>query len=420
MKVIDHILHKIDAIKQQREDEEEERYFRKYAHIFDLTYIFFSKNKVLLYGGTALNELMPKNLKIYKEHTLPDIDVFSTNAYNLAVKLVKYFHRKGFDNITTSYTEALHEGTYKVFVDSLQVADITNVTPKTFKRMSENAVLSKSLNINIVNPQVLRMSLHLILSKGDSDSVNRWEKNLKRLYTLYKVYPPVVCESQSQSQSQSQNQNQSETSSISKKVSSSLQQALKETDYVLLGMHEVELLLGKPILFNDIPPIQVLVENSDLKHVANNLISRAKTFQSASTTSEKSTITCSNVYKADHFIPDHICIKSAGNIVAIIYYADDCVNYNEYKGSRIASIHTVIRMYLSMLLSPYKHFEKFANSCECVATMLSIINQQSHKPSSKLQITNKLLKDVVGKCYGSYNGIVTMRKDRLQRIAKKK
>lgn len=415
MKVIDYIIQNIEVIKQQRDDEEEERYFRKYAHIFDLTYVFFSKNKVLLYGGTALNELMPKNLKIYKEHTLPDIDVFSIDAYNLAVKLVKYFHRKGFDNITTSYTEALHEGTYKVFVDSIQVADITDVTKKTFKRLSENSVLSKSLNINIVNPQVLRMSMHLILSKGDSDSVSRWEKNLKRLYALYKVYPPVACKSQSGA------------SPTSKVVVSSLRHALKERDYVLLGMHEVELMLGKAISFADIPPIQVLVENSDLKQVANNIISRAKTFLSVSATSTKSTptstntstLTCSNVYKADHFIPEHICIKSNGKIVAIIYYADDCVNYNEYKGARIASIHTIIRIYLSMLLSPYKHFEKFANSCECVATMLSIINQQSHKPNNKMQIKNKLLKDVVEKCYGSYNGIVTMRKDRLQRIANK-
>ena len=118
------------------------------------------------------------------------------------------------------------------------------------------------------------------------------------------------------------------------------------------------------------------------------------------------------VYTSDEFIPEHIFIMYKNHRLISIYQASACVSYNEYKNMRIASIHTLLRMYLSMMLSSYNHFSNSLDSIECLVNTLSIY----HKKLSKSK--RILAQEIIGQCYGSYKGLVTMRRDRLLRIAK--
>ena len=67
-------------------------------------------------------------------------------------------------------------------------------------------------------------------------------------------------------------------------------------------------------------------------------------------------------------------------------------------------------MYLSIILSPYKHFTNI-DSLECLTNTLALLNNKSRGTNKKL------LQDVVGQCYGENIGLVTMRKNRLLRLA---
>ena len=77
MKGIDTQIKKIEKIAADIEKEEEHEQFTKYRKIFDDAIAYIKTKRVLLYGGTAINDLLHVKDKIYGAEVLPDIDVFS-------------------------------------------------------------------------------------------------------------------------------------------------------------------------------------------------------------------------------------------------------------------------------------------------------------------------------------------------------
>jgi len=318
------------------------------------------------------------------------------DAIGLAEKLVKFYISKGYDKVSTSFTHALHKGTYKVFVNSVQVADISNVSKMTFKRLSENSHMSR-IHIPIVNVQFLRMTLHLILSKGDSDSVQRWERVFKRLLTFYKEFPPKPCAYKAT------DNNNNEI--IPNEVILELYKFFQHSEYVLFGLHEVELILGKEIDRDpNIAPIHMFVQDGDM-------VSTTHKIKHALHSSIKHHFKVSKVFDADDFMPKHVIMYYNKKPAIILYSTNECISYNEYYGIRIASIHAIVRMFICMTLTNQPHFEKYANSFECIANTLTIVHARKRGRTTK-----KLFQDIVENCYGVYPGIITMRKERLMRI----
>jgi hypothetical protein len=85
------------------------------------------------------------------------------------------------------------------------------------------------------------------------------------------------------------------------------------------------------------------------------------------------------------------------------------MTYVSHNKQKIASIHTIIRMYLSMVLSTYDHFETENHSLECLVNILSII-QQKMSGSRK-----KIYQQLIEQCYGPYQGLITLRRERVLR-----
>ena len=405
------ILKKIEHIAQHKDEEEEVRYYEKYSNVFEETYKILRKRKVLLYGGVAINELLPPKLQFYKTTALPDIDILTIDGEKLAKKIVKYFHKKGFNNITTSHSEALHPGTYKVYVDSLQILDITDIPLNVYTRLHKNAVMSERLKLNIVDPQFLRMTLHLILAKGDATTVHRWGKVLERLTLFYKHFPPKPCKTISASTASTATASTANRlTQFPEDLITTIYSILGNTEYILFGVHEIEYILEKtPFSYTSISPIQILCKETNLTHVVKSFINKIVAHNKDYT----SYLKYSPIYKDDTLISDHIFVYYKNTLLLSIYNANVCYGYTVYNGLRIASIHTIVYMYLSMLLSPYKHFNNMS-SLECLVNAL-VIKQNSMRSSKK-----KLFQDVVSQCYGENIGLVTMRKNRLLRLASNK
>ena len=146
----------------------------------------FIKTKALIcYGGTAINNILPKKDQFYdKEIEIPDYDFFSPNALADAKELADIYVRNGFEEVEAKSGQ--HFGTFKVFVNFIPVADITSVPPELFKKLKLSAKRVNS--IMYAPPNYLRMSMYLELSRPAGD-VSRWEKVLKRLTILNKHYP---------------------------------------------------------------------------------------------------------------------------------------------------------------------------------------------------------------------------------------
>jgi hypothetical protein len=146
---------------------------------------FIKRKKLLCYGGTAINNILPKQDQFYnKDVEIPDYDFFSYNALNDAKELVDIYLSEGFEEVEAKSGQ--HHGTYKVFVNFIPVADITYIPKELFNALKDDSI--KVGGIHYAPPNWLRMGMYLELSRPAGD-VSRWEKVLKRLTLLNKHHP---------------------------------------------------------------------------------------------------------------------------------------------------------------------------------------------------------------------------------------
>ena len=146
---------------------------------------FLRDRKLICYGGTAINNILPVQDQFYdKSLEIPDYDFYSPQALKDAKDLANIYFKKGFESVEAK--AGVHFGTYKVFVNYIPVADITFLEPKLYKSIFKDSIRVEG--IYYCAPNYLRMSMFLELSRPMGD-VSRWEKVLKRLMLLDKHYP---------------------------------------------------------------------------------------------------------------------------------------------------------------------------------------------------------------------------------------
>ena len=85
---------------------------------------FIINKKLVCYGGTAINNILPKYAQFYdKEIEIPDYDFFSNDALNHAKELADIYFKAGYNDVEAK--AGAHQGTFKVFVNFIPIADIT-------------------------------------------------------------------------------------------------------------------------------------------------------------------------------------------------------------------------------------------------------------------------------------------------------
>jgi len=161
------------------------------THIISIVETFLAERKRIIYGGAAINALLPKNLKFYGPDDLPDYDFLTPDALEDCALLMEKYKIAGFKDVETRL--GIHEGTYKIFVNYRAAADITEMPRDIYNRLHKKARVRGSLIC--APPDWLRMAAYLELSRPLGDVENRWQKVFYRLQLLNKVYPlqPVGC-----------------------------------------------------------------------------------------------------------------------------------------------------------------------------------------------------------------------------------
>jgi hypothetical protein len=179
------------AILRTAIDKAEEIQGRKAANSSEVKRIigivenFLRKKSLICYGGTAINNILPKQDQFYNtDIEIPDYDFYSSNALNDSKELVDIYIENGFQEVEAKSGQ--HHGTFKVYVNFIPVADITFVPKELFVAIKKEAI--KVGGIFYAPPNLLRMGMYLELSRPAGD-VSRWEKVLKRLTLLNKHYP---------------------------------------------------------------------------------------------------------------------------------------------------------------------------------------------------------------------------------------
>ena len=146
---------------------------------------FLRDTKTCCYGGTAINNILPAEDQFYdKSVELPDYDFFTPNAMEDAKKLADIYYKAGFSEVEAK--SGVHHGTFKVFVNFIAVADITQMDKGLFDQVYKDSI--KVAGIHYAPPDYLRMAAYLELSRPAGD-VSRWEKVMKRIKLLNNNYP---------------------------------------------------------------------------------------------------------------------------------------------------------------------------------------------------------------------------------------
>ena len=146
---------------------------------------FMRRKKVVCYGGTAINNILPQNAQFYNNNIeIPDYDFYSPTALNHSKELADIYAKHGYSEVEVR--SGMHKETYKVFVNFIPIADITQFEPKIFKLLFSHSIRKEG--ISYAAPDYLRLQTYNELSRPDGD-VSRWEKIYKRLLLLNKYYP---------------------------------------------------------------------------------------------------------------------------------------------------------------------------------------------------------------------------------------
>ncbi len=172
----------LDIIKKASEEAQkkidyESAHDEDIVRAIDVVEDFLRKKHRLCYGGQAINAHLPSKYKFYDpEYSVPDYDFFSPDQSTDIKILVKDLKKAGFTEI--SAREGMHEGTIKIYVDFIPVADITQIDPKLYRILSSREY--RYDGISYLDASTLRMLMYLELSRPRGE-VERWAKVYERL-----------------------------------------------------------------------------------------------------------------------------------------------------------------------------------------------------------------------------------------------
>ena len=392
------------AILRAAVDNADEKQGKKVAEsdeirrMIDIVENFLRKKQLICYGGTAINNLLPKHDQFYNKNLeIPDYDFYSSNALNDAKNLVDIYVEKGFVEVEAKSGQ--HHGTFKVFVNFIPVADITSIPKELFSAIKNEAV--RVGGILYAPPNLLRMGMYLELSRPEGD-VSRWEKVLKRLILLNKHYPLVgkQCHELNFLRQMDDTQNM-------EKIYATVQHTLMDQGVVFFGgyalslysqyMHkkmkqklekfpDFDVLSSEPLLTAQI--VKERLEDIDIQNV--NIIKRPG---------------------VGEIIAPHYEIKVGNDTIAFIYEPLACHSYNIIKEDgyeiKIASIDTMLSFWLAFLYANRPYYDK--DRILCMANFLFEV-QEKNRLSQK-----GLLKRFSINCIGQQETIEEMRAEKAKK-----
>jgi hypothetical protein len=336
---------------------------------------FLKTHRVLCYGGTAINNLLPKEDRFYDPTTdVPDYDFFSETPQEHSMILANKLAVAGVKNIEVK--PGIHIGTFKVFSDFEGVADITDLEKGIFDRLWNEDI--KKDGIHYVPPNFLRMSMYLELSRPRGD-VSRWTKVFKRLELLNKHYP-IKCKQEIETS----------RSELVPEMKKNIKKMLETEPVVLLGITAAEIHMKT----NWTTPVVMLAEKDTIEKLA-----KGKKV---------------DIDDGSEILPPRYnIIEEDGSSHIRFYETAACHSYHNVGGIRVASIPTILQFFFAYLYSNAKA-ENIENTL-CIAQRLMQIAHDTKL--RRFEILTPI------DCIGVQNTLIDMRKhksDLYEKLSKDK
>jgi len=361
---------------------------------------FLRKKQNICYGGTAINNILPKQAQFYdRDIEIPDYDFYSPIALDHAKELADVYHNSGFAEVEAK--AGMHYGTYKVFVNFIPIADITYLHSEIFDSIKKEAI--KVDGILYAPPNFLRMNMYLELSRPMGD-ISRWEKVLKRLTLLNKYYPldPSINCYNIDFQRKMKND-----SDYSNKLYYIIRDSLIKQGVVFFGgyassLYSKYMSKNKRNLVQQIPDFDVISEEPE--KTANIIVENLRE------TGFKHVKIIKHAAIGE-LIPEHIEVRIKKETMVFIYRPIACHNYNIIKINdfdvKIATIDTILSFYLAFYYSKQPYY--FKDRILCIAKFLFDV-QQTNRLSQR-----GLLERFSINCYGKQPTIENIRAEKVEK-----
>jgi len=397
------------AILRHAVDENETIVGKKIANSDDIKDIirilekFIIDKKCICYGGTAINNILPKYDQFYnRDVEIPDYDFFSNHALDHAKELADIYYKSGYKEVEAK--SGMHHGTFKVFVNFIPVADITYLDDEIYNSIQKDAIVRAG--IRYAPPNYLRMAMYLELSRPNGD-ISRWEKVFKRLTLLNKHYP---LKNNADCDTIDFQREMDNDSPDNEQLYFFTRNALIEEGVVFFGGYGSSLyskyLPDKKLNYlRPIPDFDVLSEDIETtaliltEKLTENGFSKIKTIHHD---------------KIGELIPERIEVLVDRDTIAFIYKPIACHSYNTITiGNRIinvATIDTILSFYLAFIYTDRPYFQK--ERILCMAQFLFEVEEKN-----RLHQTG-LLKRFTMNCYGEQDTLETIRAEKAEMYKK--
>lgn len=360
---------------------------------------FLRKKRLVCYGGAAINALLPEKRRFYDpKTTVPDYDFFSPSMEDDVAELIDALEKDGFDDITKKLS--MHEGTTKVYVNFIPVADCSDMNKEMFSIIQKRA---KSVDgILYCDPDFLRMLMYLELSRPRGE-VKRWKKVFERLTLLNHEYPIDDCSTKIT------------TAPIEIDDRKAILEFCVKRKSVMLGPEFVDLLdrdkgrthldtlvkTGGPLMFLSSDPEK---EANDIKYIVKDGSVKIEYVKSPS----------------DHLY-NYARVTRRGKPVAILFEEDSCHSYTLLKidgdaEMRVGTPDTILNLYYGLLIFGKVVKEKayFQTSLDCLVRKLYHISERHRAHPTRFVPSFGL------RCSGHQRGIAELLKLKAARTEKKK
>jgi hypothetical protein len=361
---------------------------------------FIIRKKLICYGGTAINNILPKFAQFYnRDIEIPDYDFYSPNSLEDAKELADIYYNEGYIDVEAK--AGVHYGTFKVFVNYIPIADITYLHPDLYKNVLKESIVVAGLHY--APPNFLRMSMYLELSRPAGD-VSRWEKVFKRLSLLNKYYPlnsSTDCSKINFQRNMDSNSEQGERLYITTRNSFIDQGVIFFGGYAT-SLYSKYMQDSEKRIVRKIPDFDVLSEEpSKCATILKEALMREH-FKKINIISHP---------PIGEIIPMHYEIKVDKETIAYIYKPIACHSYNKIiidnKEIKVATIDTILTFYLGFLYVHNKYYNK--DRLICMAKFLFDV-ENSNRLAQK-----GLLKRFSIDCYGKQLTLEDIRSEKAEK-----
>jgi hypothetical protein len=387
----------LDKVVENVESEKNNEKIIRFKKLFEIMKSFFKSRLIILYGGTALNYHLPKNRKIYKEDEFPDYDCFSLNPKKDAIDLSEILKKDGYKYIEIKY--AMHEGTYKLFVDFEAVCDLTKISKTNHNIIQQQATVIDGFYVTSIKHLKSYAYLELAIPKS---ALFRWQKIISRIKIMEELFKnnksrfaskhiqlisfnkkikDVICELREYA--------------IDKKLVLCGNDAI---DHQLNGSKSADIKNGLYMLTNSTGLFQCMsidaketvesLKKIIMKHKLENIVVKIENHDFI-TPYTKIYIT----YYDDQYTYDKIKL----NICTVFSAENHCYSYIKHKGIKYASIFYILHMLYFVLFSNYEK---------------EIIDKVNIKNIINMLIKKVDLNSFKTECYGSEMTMSAIRKIR--------